>query len=152
VLAGHLHERRLAAKHHPIRGGERADLGTVVRLAVGTGETRRDQRKLGRRRRTMPASSLAPGWPPEHPNEIERLEKYGRWVSETGWKSQARLAARGNEAPQTPTADDPKADAQSARPGRRFAAWEYITWPGLALAVAAAGIAYARGIKPGPPL
>jgi hypothetical protein len=34
----------------------------------------------------MPALSHAPGWAVEHPNEIERLEKYERWTSETEWE------------------------------------------------------------------
>ena len=67
--------------------------------------------------------ALPPGWPAEHPNEIKTLEKYGRWLSETEWEPPAWMAARENGVAQTPVVDDPQADAQPARLGRRFAAW-----------------------------
>jgi hypothetical protein len=67
--------------------------------------------------------ALPPGWPTEHPNEIKSLEKYGRWISDTEWEPPAWVVAREKGRTQTPVADDPKADAQPARLGRRFAAW-----------------------------
>jgi hypothetical protein len=69
--------------------------------------------------------ALPPGWLAELPNEIEQLEKYGRWTSETEWEPPPRFAAPEKEPPQTPTADDPKADAQSTPPGKR--SWSALT-------------------------
>ena len=87
--------------------------------------------------------ALPPGWRAEHPNEIEALKKHGRWVSEIEWEPPAWLSAREKKTTQEPAADAPKADAQPARHGRRFAAWGYIAGSALALlAVAAACIAY----------